>query len=136
MVPFFLLQYSFSVEELSSDAKKFFELMSIEKKEAAEGRREESFTTWLHKKCFMKYFLILIHFVVIWHPAPFFNQEERRRLIGNDSATLFFKDRGDPFDPTETEKLGAMPQFYVVVQPHNNERYRCLFFPCLISFFR
>lgn len=52
------------------------------------------------------------------------NEEQQRRLIGNDNAVLFFKDEGEPFNPLHIQEMGIMPQCYVVVQPHGEEAYR------------
>jgi hypothetical protein len=62
--------------------------------------------------------------LVIWHCAPMLNEEQRRRLIGNDNAVLFFKDEGEPFNPINVHNMGGMTQCYVVVQPYDEETYR------------
>lgn len=58
------------------------------------------------------------------------NEEEQRRLIGNDNVVLFFKDEGEPFNPIHVEEMGLMPQCFVVVQPHGEGFYR---FACYLQ---
>jgi len=62
---------------------------------------------------------------IIYHVAPILNEEETRRLIGNDIMMLIFLEEGDDvyFDPSEIDKFGEVPQGFVVVQPVG-DRYR------------
>jgi len=53
--------------------------------------------------------------------APSMDEEQHRRLVGNDNAILFFKDSGEPFDPSDVTHLGNMPQGFMVVQPYGNK---------------
>jgi len=58
---------------------------------------------------------------VVFHVAPLMDDEQHRRLVGNDNAIIFFKDFGDPFDPSDVTQLGNMAQSFIVVQPHGNK---------------
>jgi len=64
---------------------------------------------------------------VVWHVAPDMPEDQQRRFIGNDVTVLFFKDEGEPFDPSMVSSLGTIPQVFVVVQPHK-DKYRLGFF--------
>jgi hypothetical protein len=55
--------------------------------------------------------------------APILNAEEKRRLIGNDIAILFFLDEPDTsvkFSVSGIDSFGEVPQVYAVVQPCGN----------------
>eukprot|EP01123_Difflugia_compressa_P009832 TRINITY_DN3391_c0_g1_i1.p1 TRINITY_DN3391_c0_g1~~TRINITY_DN3391_c0_g1_i1.p1 ORF type:complete len:179 (-),score=30.44 TRINITY_DN3391_c0_g1_i1:15-527(-) len=58
------------------------------------------------------------HVTVTFHMAPYLNSEQHRRCVGNSPSIVFFKDEGEPFDAREVDKLGMVPQIFVVVQPH------------------
>lgn len=64
---------------------------------------------------------------VVWHVAIDMAEDQQRRYIGNDVAVMFFKDEGEPFDPSMVSALGSIPQVFVVVQPHK-DKYRLGFF--------
>eukprot|EP01125_Pyxidicula_operculata_P003056 TRINITY_DN1321_c0_g2_i1.p1 TRINITY_DN1321_c0_g2~~TRINITY_DN1321_c0_g2_i1.p1 ORF type:complete len:1345 (-),score=395.48 TRINITY_DN1321_c0_g2_i1:173-4207(-) len=66
---------------------------------------------------------------IVYHLAPMLDPEGHRRLIGNDVAIIFFLEEGQDtwFEPTDYEKLGTVPQIYIVVQPVGNN-YRVAFF--------
>eukprot|EP01126_Amoeba_proteus_P064023 TRINITY_DN8908_c0_g1_i3.p1 TRINITY_DN8908_c0_g1~~TRINITY_DN8908_c0_g1_i3.p1 ORF type:complete len:665 (-),score=157.15 TRINITY_DN8908_c0_g1_i3:59-2053(-) len=55
--------------------------------------------------------------VIYAHIATRMTKEQRRRLIGNCQAVVFFTDPGYSFDPSQIDSLGLMPQCYIVVQP-------------------
>jgi len=74
-----------------------------------------------------KPFMWMSAFEVTYHVAPYMNAEGHRRLIGNDRCIIFFKEAGEPFDPTGVDNLGTMPQIFAVVQPHGHD-YRIGFF--------
>jgi len=57
------------------------------------------------------------HFSITTHVAPYLNSEEHRRCVGNSPSIIFFIDEGDPFDASEVDKMGMVPQIFVVVQP-------------------
>jgi len=60
---------------------------------------------------------------VIFHITTMMDEEQTRRLVGNDNAVIFFKNEGEAFDPSEISLLGNMPQTFLVVQP-SGEKYR------------
>jgi len=65
---------------------------------------------------------------IIYHVCPTLNDEEIRRLIGNDIGMLIFLDESaTSFDPSEIDKFGEVPQAFVVVQPVK-DKYRIGFF--------
>jgi len=53
---------------------------------------------------------------IIYHVAPMLGAEEHRRLIGNDVAVIFFHEEGE-FDASHLDKLGTVPQIFIVVSP-------------------
>jgi len=58
---------------------------------------------------------------VLFDVAAYMNSEQHRRLIGNDQVTIFFKDEGEPFDPSGIDSIGVVPQIFLVVQPYQNK---------------
>eukprot|EP01126_Amoeba_proteus_P038230 TRINITY_DN3977_c1_g1_i6.p1 TRINITY_DN3977_c1_g1~~TRINITY_DN3977_c1_g1_i6.p1 ORF type:complete len:351 (-),score=45.23 TRINITY_DN3977_c1_g1_i6:246-1298(-) len=54
---------------------------------------------------------------VIYHLSCLVDEEEHRRLIGNDIAVLIYVEEGAQFCPRHLKDLGKMHQIYVVVQP-------------------
>lgn len=67
---------------------------------------------------------------VYWYPAPRMNSEQRRRLIGNTLALIFFLEERDEWDlgnrflykcltlsTDKVDKLGNITRVYAVVQP-------------------
>jgi len=59
--------------------------------------------------------------------SPILNAEERRRLVGNDVAMLFYFDEPDPsvlFDPSGIDTFGEVPCLFTIVQPFNDGTYR------------
>eukprot|EP01127_Copromyxa_protea_P013212 TRINITY_DN3537_c0_g1_i1.p1 TRINITY_DN3537_c0_g1~~TRINITY_DN3537_c0_g1_i1.p1 ORF type:complete len:682 (+),score=137.48 TRINITY_DN3537_c0_g1_i1:26-2047(+) len=103
--------------DLSEAAKKFFKLMDIttDAEPTEEGKPGQRAYEW-HGR------------TIIWHYSPNLNEEQQRRLIGNDNAVLFFKDEGEPFNPINVNDMGIMTQCYVVVQPYEEDSYRVAFF--------
>jgi len=72
---------------------------------------------------------------VIFHVAPQMDDEQHRRLVGNDNAVLIFVEEGDPFDPSDVSQLGNMPQVYMVVQPFGQKyRLACFYKKSLVVF--
>jgi len=68
------------------------------------------------------------HVTVTCHVAPYLNSEQHRRCVGNSPSIIFFKEEGEPFDASEVDKLGMVPQIFVVVQPQGSQGYRVGFF--------
>jgi len=68
------------------------------------------------------YYTLWKNIEIIFHVAPMLGAEEHRRLIGNDVAVVFFHEDGD-FDASQLDKLGTVPQNFVVVSPFK-ENYR------------
>jgi len=54
---------------------------------------------------------------VRWHLATTLNQEQIRRLIGNNKTCVFFHDSVEPFDTKRVQEMGVVPQIFIVVQP-------------------
>lgn len=54
---------------------------------------------------------------VRWHLSTTLNQEQIRRLIGNNKTVVFFFDSDQPFDTKGIQEMGAVPQIFIVVQP-------------------
>jgi len=54
---------------------------------------------------------------VRWHLATTLNQEQIRRLIGNNKTVVFFNDSDQPFDTRGVQEMGVVPQIFIVVQP-------------------
>jgi hypothetical protein len=67
---------------------------------------------------------ILVH----WYVSPFLNSDQHRRDVGNAPCIIFFQDEGKPFDASQVQELGIVPQIFVVVQPFFNTGYRVGFF--------
>jgi len=68
---------------------------------------------------------ILVH----WYVSPFLNADQHRRDVGNAPCIIFFQDEGKPFDASQIQELGMVPQIFVVVQPFwKNMGYRVGFF--------
>jgi len=67
------------------------------------------------------------HLTITSHVAPYLNSEEHRRCVGNSPSIIFFKDEGEQFDASEVDKMGMVPQIFIVVQPYQNN-YRVGFF--------
>lgn len=68
---------------------------------------------------------------VMFHIAGFMNQEQRRRLIANDIALLFYHESQEPFDlKLFSEDMGSFAQIFGVIQriPDSDNRYRTEFF--------
>eukprot|EP01126_Amoeba_proteus_P048731 TRINITY_DN5655_c0_g1_i1.p1 TRINITY_DN5655_c0_g1~~TRINITY_DN5655_c0_g1_i1.p1 ORF type:complete len:391 (+),score=76.80 TRINITY_DN5655_c0_g1_i1:1081-2253(+) len=103
--------------DLSVEARKFLDIMGITSKGeiTQDDKSGQRAIDWYGRK-------------IVWHCALMMNQEEQRRLIGNDNCVLFFKDEGSPFNPLYVNDMGVMPQCYVVVQPYSNQGYRVAFF--------
>jgi len=66
---------------------------------------------------------------VTWHVAPKMNTEEHRRLIGNTQCILFYKEsqNNEPFNLSNVNNLGPIPQFFLVVTPME-DKWRVGFF--------
>eukprot|EP01124_Arcella_intermedia_P032850 TRINITY_DN7740_c0_g2_i1.p1 TRINITY_DN7740_c0_g2~~TRINITY_DN7740_c0_g2_i1.p1 ORF type:complete len:726 (-),score=208.33 TRINITY_DN7740_c0_g2_i1:37-2214(-) len=67
---------------------------------------------------------------VIWYLAPKMDEEEHRRFIGNTQCALFYHDQAypfTPFDPVNVNNMGVIPQFFIVVSPHE-DKWRLGFF--------
>jgi len=58
---------------------------------------------------------------IIYHLTSIMDEEQTRRLVGNDNAFIFFKDENESFDPSEISLLGNMSQTFIVVQPNLNK---------------
>lgn len=57
---------------------------------------------------------------MVYHVAPLLNAEEKRRLIGNDIAVMFFLDEPDTsvkFPLSGLDTFGEVPQVFAVIQP-------------------
>jgi hypothetical protein len=59
--------------------------------------------------------------LVCYHIAPILNSEEKRRLIGNDIAMIFYYDApsSSQFDLFGIDTFGEVPQVFAVVQPND-----------------
>eukprot|EP01127_Copromyxa_protea_P019985 TRINITY_DN6599_c0_g1_i2.p1 TRINITY_DN6599_c0_g1~~TRINITY_DN6599_c0_g1_i2.p1 ORF type:complete len:1001 (+),score=146.94 TRINITY_DN6599_c0_g1_i2:27-3029(+) len=53
---------------------------------------------------------------VMYHPAPILDEEQQRRIIGNDFLTLIYHESPEPFDPDILAEFGNMAQVFHVVQ--------------------
>jgi hypothetical protein len=58
----------------------------------------------------------------MWHVSTILNSEGHRRLIGNDIGSIFFQE-DTPFEVSTIDKLGTVPQVFLVVKPVvNNDK--------------
>jgi len=66
---------------------------------------------------------------IMYHVAPLLNEEQHRRLIGNDIILIIYYDNAtEPFDELVCEALGKMPQMYALVTPRTSDSYGLRFF--------
>jgi len=69
-------------------------------------------------------------FDIIFHVSTLMDEEQHRRLIGNDVATIFFKEIGR-LSMKDVDSLGTVPQVFAAVQPcliDKRKKYRMSFF--------
>jgi hypothetical protein len=98
-----------------------------------------SFVSWRKEKfffvsvvcwcrCFVSCFdFLLFSRVVVYHISPIMNSEEKRRLLGNDVAMIFYYDApwtAKPFDLSGILTFGEVPQVFAVLQPNDNNEFR------------
>jgi hypothetical protein len=84
-------------------------------------------------KLMIDLFQFLSHSLVCYHIAPNLNAEEKRRLIGNDIAMIYYFDSTNEkcqFDLSGIDTFGEVPQVFTVIQPspHNNFEFRFVIF--------
>jgi len=56
---------------------------------------------------------IMVH----WYISPYLTPDQHRRDVGNSACIIFFQDSGKPFDASQVQELGMVPQIFIVVQP-------------------
>lgn len=81
-----------------------------------EDKKQNSMITWKHMT--IKVFV-----------ATQLNADEHRRDVGNAPALIFFNE-GEEFDTSDIDKMGMVPQIFIVVQPgpSREDGYRLGFF--------
>lgn len=62
------------------------------------------------------------NFEIVYHVAPFFDDEEKRRLIGNDILVIFYYDSVSDVESFEVQinSFGEVPQNFAIVQRKSN----------------
>jgi hypothetical protein len=96
----------FQNKEHSPQFEKFLRVMSI-----SLPLTEKTEFEWNEKK-------------IRWFLASQMNEEQIRRLIGNTENVVLFHNASIPFDPIHIDKMGNIPQTFIVVQPFKKSTYR------------
>jgi len=52
------------------------------------------------------------------------NKDEHRRDVGNAPSFIFYKNSEGPFNASEIDTIGMVPQIFIVVQPYKDDLYR------------
>eukprot|EP01126_Amoeba_proteus_P003010 TRINITY_DN10981_c0_g1_i2.p1 TRINITY_DN10981_c0_g1~~TRINITY_DN10981_c0_g1_i2.p1 ORF type:complete len:200 (-),score=26.70 TRINITY_DN10981_c0_g1_i2:157-756(-) len=98
-------------KEFSSHLNSFLEYMHIFTGPPPSGSENKSTlleTNWMNK-------------IVNIYLSTQLNSEECRRLIGNCQAVIFFVEPSEvPFDLSQLDTMGGMPQCYFVIQPYQD----------------